>query len=113
MSFELMNLILTELGIPFRESPGFIVHHRQHITARNINDPKVTLSWDNLEYVCKSCHDRLHDYCDRAHGGGRKITFDEMGNPIPGGQSLHHTPEWQTSVLLGRSLGRRSERLGH
>ena len=67
-----------------RESPGFIVHHRQHITARNINDPKVTLSWDNLEYVCKSCHDRLHDYCDRAHGGGRKITFDEMGNPIPG-----------------------------
>ena len=42
------------------ENLGYIVHHREHITPRTVNDPRVTLSWDNLEYVCKDCHDKIH-----------------------------------------------------
>ncbi len=33
-------------------------HHKIPLTADNINDPKVTLNWDNLELLCKSCHDQ-------------------------------------------------------
>lgn len=65
------------------ENLGYIVHHREHITPRTVNDPRVTLSWDNLEYVCKDCHDKIHDYCGRSHDGhDRKIVFDEFGNPV-------------------------------
>lgn len=40
--------------------PGYIVHHRQHITDENEDDPNVTLSWNNLEYLCLECHNREH-----------------------------------------------------
>lgn len=40
--------------------PGYIVHHKQHITDENEDDPNVTLSWDNLEYLCLECHNREH-----------------------------------------------------
>ena len=33
------------------------VHHKIPLDAENINNPKVTLNWENLELLCKSCHD--------------------------------------------------------
>lgn len=36
--------------------PGEIVHHMIEITPENINDPMVTLNWDNLRLVCRECH---------------------------------------------------------
>jgi len=33
------------------------VHHKVPLTAETISDPKVALSWSNLELLCKSCHD--------------------------------------------------------
>ena len=33
------------------------VHHKIPLTADNFKDPKVALNWDNLELLCKSCHD--------------------------------------------------------
>ena len=33
------------------------VHHKEPITDENINDPKITLNWDNMELLCKQCHD--------------------------------------------------------
>ena len=32
-------------------------HHRIPLTDDNINDPSVTLNWNNLELLCKKCHD--------------------------------------------------------
>lgn len=49
--------------------PGEIVHHRRHITAANVDDPAITLSWDNLELVCWECHAAIHE---RDIHGGRK-----------------------------------------
>ena len=34
------------------------VHHKTPLTADNVNDPKVALSWDNLMLLCKRCHDK-------------------------------------------------------
>ena len=40
--------------------PGKIVHHKIHITPRNINNPEITLCFDNLELLCRECHEKHH-----------------------------------------------------
>lgn len=62
------------------EQPGYIVHHKKAISPKNINDTKVTLTWDNLQYVCKGCHDKIHEYCGRGRSQ-RRVEFDENGEP--------------------------------
>lgn len=52
--------------------PGEIVHHKQMLTADNINDASVTLSWDNLELLCRDCH-------GKAHGNKKRYRVDELG----------------------------------
>ena len=32
-------------------------HHKIPLTVDNIHDPEITLNWDNMELVCKKCHD--------------------------------------------------------
>ena len=53
--------------------PGEIVHHKVHLTPDNINDPTVTLSFDNLQCVCRECHAEIHDRRKR------RYKIDEMG----------------------------------
>lgn len=64
-----------------REQMGYIVHHKEHITERNINNPDVTMGFPNLEYVCKECHDKFD-----GHGVGKKngllVLFDGDGQPV-------------------------------
>ena len=36
------------------------VHHKDKLTADNVTDPAVALNWDNLELLCKRCHDEQH-----------------------------------------------------
>ena len=65
--------------------PGKILHHKIILTPNNINNPDVTLNWDNLEYECKSCHDK-HE----GHGLGKDkkqctregLKFNEKGELI-------------------------------
>ena len=40
--------------------PGFIVHHKCYLTPDNIQDPGISLNWDNLEYLCQDCHNKEH-----------------------------------------------------
>ena len=56
-----------------RFTAGEIVHHKTHITPENITDPRVTLSWDNLELVCRACHAAEHT------GKKKRYKVDEMG----------------------------------
>jgi len=37
------------------------VHHKIPLTEENITDPKVSLNWENLELLCKACHDEERD----------------------------------------------------
>lgn len=52
-----------------------IVHHKVKLTAKNINDPAVTLNPKNLEALCRACH-------GRAHSHGRRYRVDKWGNVI-------------------------------
>lgn len=40
--------------------PADQVHHIRKLTPENLNDPAVTLSWDNLEALCFECHIAEH-----------------------------------------------------
>lgn len=33
-------------------------HHKIPLTDENVTDPKIALNWDNLELLCKPCHDK-------------------------------------------------------
>lgn len=39
---------------------GVSVHHKIVLTPENINDPTVTLNWDNLVLLCDKCHKAQH-----------------------------------------------------
>ena len=45
-------------------NPGVIVHHKIHLTPENIYNRDITLSWDNLELLCRDCHDLEHEVKD-------------------------------------------------
>lgn len=55
---------------------GVIVHHINPITPDNIHDTSVTLNWDNLVLLCRSCHEKRH------RGVELRYSFDENGNVI-------------------------------
>ena len=59
-----------------KPSAELIVHHKIPLTPDNINDTSVTLNWDNLMLVCRSCHAALHSNESTAQG----LFFDEKGN---------------------------------
>lgn len=39
---------------------GDEVHHKIRLAPENINNPEIALNWENLELLCKSCHDDEH-----------------------------------------------------
>ena len=59
--------------------PGKIVHHKVYLTPQNIDNPAVSLNWDNLELLCQECHNKEH-HRDRATAEG--VRFDEDGNLV-------------------------------
>lgn len=63
-----------------------IVHHIRHISPANVNDPEITLNWDNLKAVCEKCHTEEHAQDQKAFKGEAArlngIAFDEEGNAI-------------------------------
>lgn len=59
--------------------PGKIVHHKKYLTPENINDPNITLSFENLELLCSSCHSNEHNGTDVTAEG---LMFDEEGNLV-------------------------------
>lgn len=58
--------------------PAKICHHRTWLTRENINNPYITLCWDNLEALCQDCHNKEH------HKKKPKLrySFDEEGNIV-------------------------------
>ena len=54
-----------------------IVHHRTYLTPKNIIDPNISLSWENLEALCQTCHTREH------LANKSRFWFDDSGIPHP------------------------------
>lgn len=63
-----------------------IVHHIRHLAPWNINDPEITLSWNNFKAVCEKCHAEEHAKDSKAYSGKpaklNGIGFDENGDII-------------------------------
>ena len=57
--------------------PAALVHHKTHISPDNINVPEISLSWDNLEAVCRECHAELHH-----QGFQRPYKIDSAGRVL-------------------------------
>ena len=41
--------------VPYEE-----VHHKIRLTSENINDAAISLNWNNLECLCRKCHEQEH-----------------------------------------------------
>ena len=55
------NYLLTQDFICERcGGPAKVVHHKDYITPKTINNTSVTLSHDNLEALCQDCHNKEH-----------------------------------------------------
>ena len=62
-----------------------IAHHKLYLTPQNINDPSITLNWDNLESLCQDCHNKEH------HGSSEDMTsegleFNQWGELVKVGE---------------------------
>lgn len=57
--------------------PAKVVHHVIHLNPENINDPNITLSYDNFQRLCQDCHAAVHTGYERP-----RYTFDEDGNLV-------------------------------
>lgn len=62
------------------EEPGYIVHHKTELNPNNINDPEITLSFNNLKYDCHICHqkEKVKDDIENLV----KYSFDEEGELV-------------------------------
>ena len=56
---------------------GKEVHHKIYLTLENIKDPNISLSFDNLEYLCETCHS--HEHVGEATATREGLMFDENG----------------------------------
>lgn len=62
--------------------PAEIVHHKIHLSPDNINDPEVTLSFKNLERVCRKCHAESHPEIYGIVDEPCRVAFDQDGNIV-------------------------------
>jgi len=56
---------------------GEEVHHKIRLTVDNVNDALISLNQENLELLCKSCHNKEHGRFKK-----KKQNFDHNGNFI-------------------------------
>lgn len=61
-------------------TPAEIVHHKTYITPSNLNDPNITLNWDNLMAVCRKCHGEIHGESNRR--AKQRYLVDEFGRVV-------------------------------
>lgn len=59
--------------------PAEIVHHKIWLTPENINNPNVSLNWDNLQCVCRECHSKIHESHNKKN---LRYRVDECGRVI-------------------------------
>lgn len=47
--------------------PAEMVHHKTELTPENINNPDITLSFENLQAVCRDCHASIHQGIEKRY----------------------------------------------
>lgn len=59
-------------------TPAEIVHHKQPLTDDNISDLSISLSWGNLQALCRQCHAEAHEEMYRQRTK-RRYRVDKFG----------------------------------
>ena len=59
-------------------TPGEIVHHKIELTPENINDPNITLSFSNLQLLCREHHAMMHKKSTK----NNRYLVDEQGRVV-------------------------------
>lgn len=60
-----------------KEQPGYIVDHIEELNPLNINDPSVSLNFDNLQYLCLECHNT------KTFTAGARYILTANGDVVP------------------------------
>ncbi len=53
------------------------IHHKIRLTIDNVKDPTISINQENLELLCKDCHNKEHKRFTK------EKEFDSDGNLIP------------------------------
>lgn len=64
-----------------KKQPGYIVHHKEELTEDNIDNVNVALSFSNMKYDCKYCHDREENHFIKEKK--TRCNFGTDGQPLP------------------------------
>lgn len=59
---------------------GTEVHHKIILNEDNINNPQITLNFDNLELLCQTCHAKHHN--SKYSPTRDDVCFNEFGDLI-------------------------------
>ena len=63
--------------------PCEIVHHKVELTPDNIDNPDVTLNWNNLQCLCREHHAEVHDRANGHHNDrGNAHRQNRQQNPL-------------------------------
>lgn len=55
---------------------GIEVHHKERLTIDNVIDTSISLNQENLELLCRECHNQEHERFSN------KVRFDKDGNLV-------------------------------
>ena len=70
-----------------------MVHHKEYITDANYEDDNIFFNIENLESLCKDCHNKEH-FADE-----QEYIFDENGDVIKNG--------WQWIIQKSKGEGKK------
>jgi 5-methylcytosine-specific restriction endonuclease McrA len=56
---------------------GEEVHHKIRLTTENVVDSNISINQENLELLCKDCHNDEHERFKK-----KEVIFDKYGNFI-------------------------------
>ena len=55
---------------------GIEVNHKERLTVDNVNDSSISLNQENLELLCRECHNREYKRFSKIN------RFDKLGNMV-------------------------------
>lgn len=74
---------------PILKKYDLIIHHKKELSEANVNDATVSLNPDNVECICFSCHNKVHDRFQGGSGNNgwkpvQKKVYIVYGSPASG-----------------------------
>ena len=61
-------------------TPAEIVHHKEPLTADNVQNLDIALGWCNLQALCRQCHSDVHEELNGKQP--KRYRIDEQGRVI-------------------------------